>query len=167
MAARRAAARKSLREVYADNNSADRFYAAMSGKPAANQVEVKAKRVMTQRTADEDKEEAVMAEVADVIRLCPSVVISWRPNSGSLPDSRGVPIWFYRKIKGMDDMTISDYLCLKKNGQLIALECKWRGWNYTGTPREKEQDAFIQAVRATGGRGGFVTCAEQALEILK
>ena len=67
----------------------------------------------------------------------------------------------------MDDMTISDYVCLKKNGKLAAIECKWRGWHFTGTPREKQQDAFIQAIRSSGGVGGFVTCAEQALEILK
>ena len=107
-----------------------------------------------------------MAEVANAIRLSSGVLISWRQNSGSLQDNRGTPIWFYRKVKGMEDMTISDYICLMRDGRLAALECKWRGWHYTGTPREKQQDAFIQAVRSSGGRGGFVTCAEQALTIL-
>jgi len=160
------AKRKPMREVYAANNAADKFYAAMAGVTPQNQVAIKPKRVMTQRMADEDREEAVMAEVANAIRLSSGVLISWRQNSGSLQDNRGTPIWFYRKVKGMEDMTISDYVCLMRDGRLAALECKWRGWHYTGTPREKQQDAFIQAVRSCGGRGGFVTCAEQALTIL-
>ena len=159
--------RKPLREIYAANNAADKFYAAMAGVAPQNQVAIKPKRIITQRMADEDREEAVMVEVGDAIRLSASVLLAWRQNSGSLTDDRGVPIWFYRKVKGMDDMTISDYVCLKKNGKLAVIECKWRGWHFTGTPREKAQDAFIQALRSSGGVGGFVTCAEQALEILK
>ena len=142
-----AARRKPLREIYAANNAADKFYAAMAGVAPQNQVAINPKRIITQRMADEDREEAVMVEVGDAIRLSASVLLAWRQNSGSLTDDRGVPIWFYRKVKGMDDMTISDYVC--------------------GTPRETAQDAFIQAIRSSGGVGGFVTCAEQALEILK
>lgn len=158
--------RLTMRQTLARNNAADRYYAAMAGKEPQNQVAIKPKRVMTKRMADEDREDAVMIEVAEAIRLSASVVLSWRPNSGSIEDSRGVPIWFWRPVKGMEGMTISDYLCIKRNGVVAAIECKWREWHYTGTPRERAQDAFIQAVRSTGGVGGFVTCAEQALEIL-
>lgn len=127
----------------------------------------KPKRVMTKRMDDDDRESAVMTEVGQAIALSPNVLCAWRANSGSMRDDRGVPIWFYKWVKRLEDMTLSDYICVMRSGYMTALECKWRGWQYTGTPREKEQDAFIQAIRSTGGRGGFVTCAEQALEILK
>lgn len=107
-----------------------------------------------------------MREVADVIILSPNVLTAWRQNTGSLPNANGAPIWFYRFVKWTDEMTLVDYLCVLKSGKLAALECKRKGWKYTGTPREKKQDAFIQSVRGCGGRGGFVTSAEQAIEIL-
>ena len=169
MAARRSG-RIDLRDQIKAGQAASKLYAA--GRPLMETPESlkyldKPKRVITRRMDDDDRESKVMSEVGQAIALSSNVLIAWRQNSGSIRDERGVPIWFWKWIKCMDEMTLSVYVCVMRSGYLAAIECKWRGWHYTGTPREKEQDAFIQAIRSTGGRGGFVTCAEQAIEILK
>ena len=164
--ARRPAKRVSLRDAYTQSNAWDRYYAMSAGMEPQAQIAVKDKRVVTNRSEPGELEAAVMREVADAIILAPSVVIAWRQNTGSLRNASGAPIWFYKFVKWTEEMTLVDYLCILKSGQIAALECKRKGWKYTGTPREKKQDAFIQAVRSGGGRGGFVTSAEQALEIL-
>lgn len=165
----RAPARKTLRQQVAENDRWMKFYAGdkpLPTVPASLAHLSKAKRIVTKKMDDIDRESAVMSEVGSAISLAPSVLLAWRANSGSMRDERGVPIWFYKWVKRGTEMTLSDYICLQRDGRLVALECKWRGWHYTGTPREKQQDAFIQAVRSCGGRGGFVTCASQAIEIL-
>ena len=157
---------RSVREAYTDSNKWDRFYALMGGEEPKNQIAVKDKRVVTNRSEPGELEAAVMREVADVIILSSNVLLAWRQNSGSIQDMRGVPVSFYKWVKWTEEMTLVDYLCMLRSGKFAALECKRKGWKYTGTPREKKQDAFIQAARGAGGRGGFVTCGEDALEIL-
>jgi hypothetical protein len=166
MAARKFAPRKSLRDTLAENNAADRYYAAMHGKEPMVQSQIAPKRVYKKRTEDEDTEAAVIREVALIVAGHRNVIWAGRFNSGALEDSRGIPIFFFRWLKNDDDMKFVDIFGRAKFGY-FALEAKHRQWHYTGTPREKAQDAFIQAIRAAGGRGGFVTCAEQAMEILK
>jgi hypothetical protein len=166
MAARKFAPRKSLRDTLAENNAADRYYAAMHGKEPMVQSQIAPKRVYKKRTEDEDTEAAVMREVTQIVAGHRNVIWALRANSGMIYNEGGAPVWFYRWIKNNDDMTLTDIWGLARFG-LFALEAKHRQWHYTGTPREKAQDAFIQAIRAAGGRGGFVTCAEQAIEILK
>lgn len=165
--ARRPAPRVSVREARENANKWDRYYAMSAGMEPQNQQVIAPKREIVNRSEPGELEAAVMREVADVIILAPSVLIAWRQNTGSLPNANGAPIWFYKFVKWTDEMTLVDYLCILKSGRLAAIECKRVNWKYTGTPREVKQDAFIQAVRAGGGRGGFVTGAEQALEILK
>jgi len=55
----------------------------------------------------------------------------------------------------------SDLIGLDDAGTFTAAECKPSDWRYTGTPREVAQLAFIELVRANGGRAGFVTDPEQ------
>ena len=167
MAAKRFAPRKSLRDTLIENNASDKYYAAMFGKDAMAQSQVAPKRVQIQRTADEDTEAAVMREVTQVVAGHRNVLWALRANSGMIHNEAGAPVWFYRWIKNNENMTLTDIWGMTKAGGLFALEAKHRKWHYTGTPRERAQDAFIQAIRSTGGRGGFVTCAEAAIEILK
>ena len=170
MAARRTAKREDIRDTIARNMRILGAMATAAGKPPPelqSSLFMAPKRKVEKRMDDADREQAVMREVGAAIALSANVTLAWRQNSGSATDATGRPIYFYKWAKRPGDMTITDYVCLLHDGRLAALECKWRGWKFTGTPREQAQDAFIQAIRSTGGRGGFVTNAEQALEILK
>jgi len=162
----RAARPKSLRDARLDANKWDRFYALMHGKEPANQQVVAPKREIVNRSDPADLEAAVMREVGEVIALSPEVLLAWRQNSGSIRDERGVPVRFYKFIKWSAEMTLVDYLCILRTGKLCALECKRRDWEFTGTDREVKQEAFIEAILRTGGKGGFCTSGEQALAIL-
>jgi hypothetical protein len=42
-------------------------------------------------------------------------------------------------------------------GQFVSLECKAVGWKYTGTDRERAQDAWLRLVRGMGGHARFTT----------
>lgn len=61
-----------------------------------------------------------------------------------------------------------------KTGDLVGLyrgifcmwECKVPGWRYRGGEHERAQWAAIQHVRRYGGRAGFVTHPDQAVEIM-
>ena len=44
--------------------------------------------------------------------------------------------------------------------QFVAFEFKKPGWKYTGTPREKAQKKFIDAVNIAGGYAKFITRGE-------
>lgn len=83
---------KSLREVYTQTNAWDRFYALSAGMEPQNQKAVAPKREIVNRSEPGELEAAVMREVADAIALSPQVLIAWRVNSGSILDSRNVPI---------------------------------------------------------------------------
>lgn len=157
---------RSIREAYTDSNKWDRFYALMGGSEPLNQIAVKAKREVVNRSEPGDLEAAVMREVAQVIALHPKVLIAYRQNSGQITDHTGRPVVMYRFIKVPTELTLVDFICWMKDGTLTVLEAKRRGWKYTGTHREKLQEACIIAVRGAGGRGGFVTNGQQALEIL-
>lgn len=157
--------RRSLRDAYAESNRADRFYAAMAGKPPQEQVAIAPKREIINRSPADDLEAAVMREVTTVLAGHKNVIFALRSNSGSMLDANGAPIWFYRWIKNSEDMTLTDFWGLARDG-LFALEAKRRDWTYTGTQRERAQKAFIDTILRTGGRAGFVTCAEDAIRIL-
>lgn len=159
--------RKSLRETMATNNLWDKFYAKSHGMEPVAQVEVKAKRVIQNHSGKDELEGAVMREVGEVILLCPNVILAWRQNGGAAQAADGVfRIWYYRWLKRPTKMRLPDYMCVLKDGRMGVIECKRRDWKYTGTEREAEQKAFIDRIIASGGRGGFVTSADQALKIL-
>jgi hypothetical protein len=55
----------------------------------------------------------------------------------------------------------SDLIGLTAQGRFIALECKHKGWHYTGTDRERAQLAFITLINAMGGYAAFITSPDE------
>lgn len=169
---RKFAPRKSLKDQVKANQAAMRAMSPTGTAPplpASLEYLGKAKRVITHRSEKEELEGSVLKEVGEIILLSPKVALAWRQNGGAAQAPDGVfRIWFYRWIKRpVKEMVLVDFVGMLKDGRMLAIECKRRDWKYTGTDREKAQMAFIVTVQANGGRGGFVTNAEQALEILK
>ncbi len=169
MAARKLDSNLTKRERAIELNAANKFCSWLGGRVPANTYVVPDKRIIVNRSDDVDLERAVMREVSKVIALHPKVLIGVRANSGAaqLPGRNGKDqhVSFYKIIRG-PSMSITDYWCILTNGKFAAIECKRRDWHYTGTPRELLQQHFIDVVKRSGGVGGFVTSAMQALEIL-
>jgi hypothetical protein len=60
----------------------------------------------------------------------------------------------------------SDLIGFDHTGRFVAIECKHGGWRYNPhDAHEAAQQAFIQLVRAGGGRAGFI-CDPSQLEQL-
>ena len=171
----RRVARKSLRDTLATNNASDRYYAAMAGKSPAFQAAIAPKRAYTKRTASDDLEAAVSIEVGQVLATHPNVIFAVRQNTGAADmvgkGGKVYPVWFYRWVRCDGEITITDYWGFMFSPARFvvpfALECKRRDWCWSGIEREKQQRGFIDKIIDFGGRGGFVTSAEQALAILK
>jgi hypothetical protein len=164
--------RKSLRDTLDTNAKSLNTLLALAGKPPMPipaSVAMGTKRVITHHSEKEELEGAVMREVAEIILLSPRVHLAWRQNGGAAQAPDGIfRIWFYRWVKRpVKEMVLVDFLGVLQSGHMLAIECKRRDWHYTGTEREQAQKAFIDRIIAAGGRGGFVTNAEQALAILK
>lgn len=110
-----------------------------------------------------DSESATQAEA----RLLASEAgaVSWRNNSGALPDENGRIVRYglaneskaqNERIKSSDLILVIPRVVTQEMvgttiGQFGAVECKERGWRYTGTKRETAQLAFGQGVIAKGG----------------
>ena len=145
-------------------------YASMSEKPDAPRVKVRAERGEVQHTDESRLEGSVIHEVSKLLHRHPNVIFAVRQNGGSAPlvgkGGAMVPVWFYRLLRMPVDMTLTDFWGFTRRGP-FALEAKRRDWKFTGTLRETQQQAFISMVREAGGCGGFVTCAEDAMAILK
>lgn len=157
--------RKSLRELYAASNAADRYYAAMNGAAPQAQIAIREKRVVTNRSDEWELEASVISEVGQLLAVHPAVLCAWRQNSGSVSDGER-PVWFWKWVRKPRQMTLTDFLAFSTSG-FVALECKRRSWKFTGTEREIAQASFIDFVKAQGGRGGFVTCADEARKIIE
>ncbi len=167
----------SLKQTVAEHEKAIRFMCKMAGKPIPEAFAEKpvapepdkppAKpRKPPVATDKHDLEAAVQREVFSVLAKHPAVLFAIRQNSG-MAMSGDSPIWFYRwaRRNGLD-MTLTDFWGVLRDGRMFALECKRRDWKRVSSAREIQQQAFIDVVKSAGGVGGFVTCAEQAMEIL-
>lgn len=172
---RRPAFKPKLREQIEINEKWNRFYALMGGvEPVKLGEPLPPKRAYTKRTADEDLEGSVLKEVGEVLAAHPNVIMCVRQNTGAAQmtgkDGKVYPVWFYRWIRNRAEMTITDYWGFVRVGPTFmpfAIECKRRNWkpNYNDD-RENQQRSFIEFMQRVGGRGAFVTCVEQAQEIL-
>jgi hypothetical protein len=106
----------------------------------------------------------VSKAVAQYLAAHPNVKFAVRQNSGSAMMDSGRPIWFYRwAARGGKDMRITDFWGMLHDGRMFAIECKRPGWKRPTGQREREQANFIEAV----GFGGFVTCVEDIVKLLK
>lgn len=155
----------SLRDVKIANNKADAFYARMAGKEPMAQSQIAPKRIIKNRTPDEDLESGVMREIVQVVHAHPNVIFALRANSGMVQNDSGAPVWFYRWIKNNEDMTLTDIWGLATFG-LFAIEAKRRDWTFSATEREKQQAAFIGHILRSGGRANFCTSGAQAKALL-
>lgn len=131
-------------------------------------------REVVNRSDPNELEGAVLAEVGEVLAVHPNVIMCVRQNTGAAQmlgkNGRTYPVWFYRWIRRAENMTITDYwgwLRIGPSRVPFALECKRRSWKRNfNKADENEQHTFIEEMIRMGGRGGFVTSAEQALKIL-
>lgn len=119
-------------------------------------------------------ESAVMKEVSEVILLHPKVLWAIRQNTGEADyetfasgHSRRVRFWNWVKRPGPDRYLLADFWMVLKDGRFGLMECKRRDFRMTPSDdRAQRQQKLIDVVKANGGVGGIVTCAEDALEIL-
>lgn len=164
-----------LNETIRANEKALRGLCMLAGKPAPEGFDTPAKEVKTRAPAkpNDDSEAAVMREVADVIDKHPKILFAVRQNSGAATIGN-TPIWFWKWLRRRGvEMTLTDIWGMLTDGRMFAIEGKERNWKHVGTGdtekaiRERRQEAFINVVKSAGGVGGFVTSAEQAMEILK
>jgi hypothetical protein len=116
--------------------------------------------------SDNDREDAVLREVGQLLAVHPKILFAVRQNSGMAYNDSRAPIYFYRWLRSEVKMRISDFWGMLIDGRMFALECKNRAWNKPSGARELEQKAFIDTVKHAGGVAGFVTSAEQAQRII-
>ena len=167
----------SLQDTMEANAKAMRGLCALSGKPMPPELEAPVREAKKVRAAPikhntDQSEGSVMTDIADVYHHHPNILFAVRQNSGAAKISN-VPIWFWKWLRRNGvEMTLTDTWGLLSDGRMFAIEAKERGWKSVGTGetakavRERKQQAFINVVKSGGGVGGFVTSAEEAIEIL-
>jgi hypothetical protein len=141
--------RPRLRDQVSANRAALDGLCKLSGRDAMPETQTErditaraeraASRAPRQASDPNDLESAVLKEVSDALSKHPSVIFCVRQNG-------------YGRVGTVP----------------LAIECKRRGWRMRDnmTAREAEQYAFICFVRSMGGIGGFVTSAQEALDLL-
>lgn len=82
--------------------------------------------------------------------------IVWRNNTGTLPDSRGIPVRFGLCVGS------SDLIGIAPDGKFLAIEVKTEKGKVT-----PKQRLFIDAVRARCGYAGVARCEDDVERILK
>lgn len=95
----------------------------------------------------------------------------WRNNVGVLTDDTGRPVRYglandspalNKALKSSDligwrRVEIKPEHVGSTIAQFTARECKAAGWRFTGTPREKAQEAWLRLVTMEGGDARFTT----------
>jgi hypothetical protein len=170
--------RPTLQDTMEANAKALRGLMALSGKPMPAELEAPVREAKKVRAAivtkDSDNSEAsVMTDIAEVYKTHPNILFAVRQNSGAAKIG-DTPIWFWKWLRRNGvEMTLTDTWGLLRDGRMFAIEAKKRDWKCAGSGdsakavRELRQLAFINVVKSGGGVGGFVTSAEQVMEILK
>jgi hypothetical protein len=98
----------------------------------------------------------------------------WRNNVGAIHDPEaGVHIRYglandsaqvNAVVKSADLIGIRPRVILPADvghtiGQFVSYECKHEGWRFTGSPRERAQEAWARLVVSLGGEARFVASA--------
>lgn len=120
-------------------------------------------------TADGSSEAAVQARVR--VAASAAGMRLWRNNVGAFhDDARGIHVRFGLAndskqvndvIKSADLIGIRPRTIVQADvgrciGQFVSLECKNADWKYTGTDRERAQEAWAALVTSLGGIARFV-----------
>lgn len=167
---RRPTFKPSLAQTRRDNQAALDYYRALSPNKDAPRIDVGAKAKRERAAPNPATSEApVLAAVGHLLARHPRVAFAARINSGMSYDSRGVPVWFHKILRGPG--RISDYIGLLLNGPFFVMECKPPGWEWSpknrNHEREIEQQKFIEHTIAAGGIGGFVRSVDEALAVIE
>lgn len=171
---RKSRGRLTLREQLETNQRASNFYADMAGKPRVPNellaaLPPKRHRVKRPVAASGETEAPVISAVGDLLAAHPQVLLAIRQNSGAMPyqrDGRLVPVWFYKKIRTPEELTLVDYWGFLKDARPFAFECKRPSWKSVETPRERRQQAFLKMVAGLGGISAFVRSADDVAGLL-
>ena len=114
-------------------------------------------------------EAPVVAAIADLLAVHPRVLFAVRQNTGAASyeakSGKYAPVFFYR-ILTRQDVTITDFWGLLRDGRPFAIEAKAPGWKAPRDDRERRQYMFLSLIRNCGGISGFATSAEEANAIL-
>ena len=123
-------------------------------------------------TADGSSEAAVQARVR--VAASAAGMRLWRNNVGAFhDDARGIHVRFglandskqvndvikSADLIGIRPRTISQDDVGRRIGQFVSLECKNADWRYTGTDRERAQEAWAALITSLGGIARFVRSA--------
>ena len=114
-------------------------------------------------------ESHVVREVSELLAVHPKVLFAVRQNSGGASyehsSGRHAPIYFYKVLTGQD-LTITDFWGVMRDGRLLAIEAKRRDWKEPKEAREYRQAAFMMLIRNAGGVAGFVRGLDEAKALL-
>ena len=114
-------------------------------------------------------ENHVIREVSELLAVHPKVLFAVRQNSGGASyeaaSGKFAPIMFYKVLTGQD-LTITDFWGIMRDGRMLAIEAKRRDWKEPKEPREFRQAAFLMLVRNAGGVAGFVRGTDEAKLLL-
>lgn len=120
-------------------------------------------------TADGSSEAAVQARVR--VAASAAGMRLWRNNVGAFhDDAKGIHVRFglandskqvndvikSADLIGIRPRTISQDDVGRCIGQFVSLECKHADWKYTGTDRERAQEAWAALITSLGGIARFV-----------
>lgn len=142
-----------MREKLEEANRGDRFYAALSGKPAAFQNPIPAKRAYRRGVSGKPLERDVLAEVLKALRADPRVAFAERQQSGVFMEGNR-----YIRVGTPGALDIKGFL---NGGRYFEIEVKRPGEKPTEYQAER-----IAALKANGAIGGFATSAAEALALI-
>ena len=123
------------------------------------------------KRAPMQREAPVVSAISELLARHPKVLFACRQNTGmasyEAASGKYAPVRFYRVLThSSNDMTITDFWGILRDGRVLAIEAKAPGFKEPRTDREFRQAAFLSMVRNAGGIALFATDAEQVARAL-
>ena len=120
---------------------------------------------------DAPKESEVVSAISQLLARHPRVLIALRMNSGmasynAAADGAYQPVWFHKFLRSPVKMRMPDFIGFLIDGRPLAIEAKRPMWTKPRDDREREQEAFLMAIRGIKGIGIFATSADQVAAAL-
>ena len=121
--------------------------------------------LLPKRSPEPKSESVVQSEIRKALGSLPDVRL-WRNNTGSIKDTRGVPVKFGLCVGS------SDLLCIvAPRGRWLVIECKSEDWvpakSGVRWEHEEEQRMFIGVIESMGGVGGFARSVSEAMGLVE